>query len=75
MSSQHSQSQYSQRKSHFDQPDNSDEMTGLEDERKAMDIVLNFSEVYCTVSCKIFTKKLINYGLDVGGWRMFMEVD
>lgn len=66
---------YSQRESHFDQPDNSDEMSGLENEGKAMDIVdLNFSEVYCTVSCKIFTMKLINYGLDVGGSRMFMEV-
>lgn len=66
---------YSQRESHFDQPDNSDEMTGLEDEGKAMDIVnLNFSKAFCTVSCKILAVKPINYGPDGGRWRMDMEV-
>ena len=42
-----------------------DEMTGLVEEGRAVDIVyLDFSKAFDTVSHKIFMKKLMKYGLD-----------
>ena len=42
-----------------------DEMTGLVDERRAVDIVyLDFSKAFDTVSHKILVEKLVECGLD-----------